>query len=62
MLYCNLAEETKANGHMLQKPLIVLLASLLLLLSGCPDYSHLNDVPDYSTMTDGGGEIEGEGE
>ena len=44
----------------LQKILLGLLASVLLLLSGCPDYSHLNDVPDYSTMTDGGGEVEGE--
>ena len=44
----------------LQKILLGLLASVLLLLSGCPDYSHLNDVPDYSTMTDGGGEVEDE--
>ena len=43
---------------MLQKILLGLLASVFLLLAGCPDYSHLNDVPDYSTMTDGGGESE----
>ena len=45
---------------MLQKILLGLLAGVLLMLSGCPDYSHLNDVPDYSTMTDGGGETEGD--
>ena len=45
---------------MLQKTLLGLLASALLILSGCPDYSHLNDTPDYSTMTDGGGESEGD--
>ena len=53
-------KKTKANDHMLQKILLGLFAGVLLLLSGCPDYSHLNDVPDYSTMTDGGGEVEDE--
>jgi len=24
--------------------------------TGCPDYSHLREVPDYENMTDGGGE------
>ena len=52
--------EPKVSGHMIQKTLLGLLAGVLLLLSGCPDYSHLNDVPDYSTMTDGGGEVEDE--
>ena len=45
---------------MVQKILLGLLAGALLLLSGCPDYSHLNKEPDYSTMTDGDGEIEGD--
>jgi len=53
-------EKPKGNDHMLQKILLGLCAGVLLLLSGCPDYSHLNDVPDYSTMTDGGGEVEDE--
>ena len=53
-------KKTKANDHMLQKILLGLFVGVLLLLSGCPDYSHLNDVPDYSTMTDGGGEVEDE--
>lgn len=44
---------------MVPKILLGLLAGALLMLSGCPDYSHLNDVPDYGTMTDGGGETEG---
>ena len=48
------------GNQMIQKTLLGLLAGILLLLSGCPDYSHLNDVPDYSTMTDGGGQIENE--
>ncbi len=39
---------------MRHKVLLGFLAGVLLLLSGCPDYSHLNDVPDYSTMTDNG--------
>ena len=45
---------------MAQKFLLGLLAGTLLILSGCPDYSHLKDPPDYSTMTDGGSELEGE--
>ncbi len=45
---------------MIQKFLLGLFAGVLLLLNGCPDYSHLNDVPDYSSMTDGGGEAETE--
>ena len=45
---------------MSQKVLLSLLAGVLLLFCGCPDYSHLNDVPDYSVMTDGGGELEDE--
>ena len=36
----------------------VLLAILsLFLFSGCPDYSHLRDVPDYENMSDGNGEF-----
>ena len=42
----------------------ILLLFLLLVglasFTGCPDYSHLRDVPDYENMTDGGAEIANE--
>ena len=39
------------------KRLIMFLALLSLsVFVGCPDYSHLKEVPDYKNMTDGGGE------
>jgi hypothetical protein len=31
---------------------------LILVTTGCPDYSHLRPVPDYSNMRDGGAETE----
>jgi len=35
--------------------------TILLSATGCPDYSHLREVPDYENMTDSAGEIsEGE--
>ena len=43
---------------MTQKILLGWVACAVLVLTGCPDYSHLNAVPDYSTMTDGGEESE----
>lgn len=48
------------GNAMSQIVLLSLLAGVLLLFSGCPDFSHLNDVPDYSIMTDDGGEREDE--
>ena len=30
----------------------------LFTFTGCPDYSHLRDAPDYNNMTDGGDEFE----
>ena len=55
------AESKGGDGNaMSQIVLLSLIAGVLLLFSGCPDFSHLNDVPDYSIMTDDGGEREDE--
>jgi hypothetical protein len=31
---------------------VFVMSAFILLLAGCPDYSHLREAPDYSTMTD----------
>ena len=35
---------------------LLILAFVLPMLAGCPDYSHQRPVPDYKNMVDGGGE------
>ncbi len=35
---------------------LLILALVLPMLAGCPDYSHQRPVPDYKNMVDGGGE------
>ncbi len=37
-------------------PSVFLLCGLVVLFSGCPDYSHLRPEPDYQNMVDGGAE------
>ena len=41
---------------MTKKVLWLLLLPMSLLFTGCPDYSHLREAPDYKNMTDSGGE------
>ena len=40
----------------MKRTMIVTFAFACLLLTGCPDYSHLRPVPDYENMTDSGEE------
>lgn len=45
---------------MTKKFALLCLLTMTLLTAGCPDYSHLRPVPDYSNMRDGGAESESE--
>ena len=38
---------------------ISMLSFVLVMFTGCPDYSHLREAPDYKNMTDSGNEVEG---
>lgn len=45
----------------MKKALLALMVLLgLTVFTGCPDYSHLRDVPDYKNMDDTGDELAGE--
>ena len=41
---------------MTKKLLLSAVIPFCLVFTGCPDYSHLREAPDYKNMTDSGGE------